>query len=79
MKRLVLRSSCLFNSALLARAVLVAAALLTAVRPSAGGISESEYAGRRDAVAAALDTGAVAIFRAADMKTGTGRKAIFCI
>lgn len=43
-------------------------ALLVWALPAAGEVSQKEYAGRRAAVLALLDTNAVAVFRAADMK-----------
>ncbi len=51
------------------RAVLAAVAFVAAVHPALSGVQEDEYAGRRAAVRAGLDSSAVAIFRAADVKT----------
>jgi Xaa-Pro aminopeptidase len=51
-----------------ARAVMVVAMFLAAVSTLVGGVAEREYATRRGAVEAALDSTSVVIFRAADMK-----------
>jgi Xaa-Pro aminopeptidase len=48
--------------------LIVALALVGAAPRASSGVTEEEYAGRRSAVAEALDTAAVAIFRGADVK-----------